>query len=453
MTCSICGQHGPCYISKATGEPWCETCRHRWARCSTCGEQRPVRGGTLTAPLCATCARPEPGFWRSCPDCGEGGRIHHTRCARCTIQRKLRDLISDETGDLPPQLQPFYQALAGTDRPGTVEAWLHNSAAPAILRTLAGRAQPLSHNALDELPPSKTVEHLRSVLVATGTLAARDEQLARLERWIAAAIADRGNPDEQQLLHRYAVWQVTRRLRSRLNGAHATRSQVVAAQRIIKAAVALLDGLAARGLTLATANQGDLEAWLTTTQAGHRADAGNFVRWAKRNKLTRLDFAAVRWGGPSGVIDTETRWQQARRLIHDDTLKPEDRLPSTPWPGRRSPARPRHHRRCGNLALAVPRRSTRPLHQRLPHGRTAPPARRPRRPSPLRRPVPARHRPARRRPRPHARHPHRGRRRLATRLRRRLDQLRRPDQPPKPRRPTDLTTQRTSQRRKEPADG
>jgi hypothetical protein len=49
------------------------------------------------------------------------------------------------------------------------------------------------------------------------------------------------------------------------------------------------------------------------------------VRWARRNKLTSLDYAATRWGGPSGVIDSEARWEQARRLLHDDTLKPEDR--------------------------------------------------------------------------------------------------------------------------------
>ena len=61
-------------------------------------------------------------------------------------------------------------------------------------------------------------------------------------------------------------------------------------------------------------------------EAVHRTDAGNFVRWARRNKLTTLDFAAVKWGGPSGVIDTETRWEQARSLLQDDSLRPEDRL-------------------------------------------------------------------------------------------------------------------------------
>jgi hypothetical protein len=49
-------------------------------------------------------------------------------------------------------------------------------------------------------------------------------------------------------------------------------------------------------------------------------------RWARKQKLTRLDFAAVKWTGPSGVMDTETRWGQARWLLHDDTLKPEDHV-------------------------------------------------------------------------------------------------------------------------------
>jgi len=65
--------------------------------------------------------------------------------------------------------------------------------------------------------------------------------------------------------------------------------------------------------------------------AGRRAGISphrrrKFVRWARRQKLTGLDFAATRWGGPTGVIDAETRWDQARWLLHDNTLKPEDRV-------------------------------------------------------------------------------------------------------------------------------
>ena len=41
--------------------------------------------------------------------------------------------------------------------------------------------------------------------------------------------------------------------------------------------------------------------------------------------LVRRGGPPSRWGGPPGVIDTETRWEQARWLLHD-SLKPEDRL-------------------------------------------------------------------------------------------------------------------------------
>jgi len=162
------------------------------------------------------------------------------------------------------------------------------------------------------------------VLVAVGTLPARDEQLARLHRWITDTIATRTNPDEQQLLRRYAIWHVLRRLRGRLNGADTTHHQFLAAKRNIQAAVALLDRLAEHGRPLATARQADLDHWLADDNA--RREAGNFIRWARRNKLTTLELPATRWTGPATPIDTEARWQRARLLLHDDTLDTEVRV-------------------------------------------------------------------------------------------------------------------------------
>jgi len=326
MTCAICGRQRPCFISAATGQPWCTACKQRWVRCSGCGQVRPLRGGTLDAPLCATCTRADPGFWRTCPGCGQPGRLHTGRCTRCNLDQRLRELLGDGHGQIRPQMQALYQALTATDRPGTVIAWLDKSAAPSILRDLQAGARRLTHATLDELPAGKPVEHLRSVLVAIGSLPQRDEHMARLQRWTSGIIAQRTDAEQRQLLHRYAVWHVIRRLRGRLGDAHATHEQVIAAQRNIRAALALLDWLTTRGPMLSTAGQGDLEAWLGTAQSAHRVDAGNFVRWARRQKLTRLDFAAIRWGGPTGTIDTETRWEQARWLLHDDTINAEDRV-------------------------------------------------------------------------------------------------------------------------------
>lgn len=325
LTCAICGRHGPCLISETTGEPWCRTCRRRWAACTGCGDVAQVRGGTVEAPLCATCTRPDASFWRSCTSCGQPGRIHAGRCARCSVDERLHELLGDADGAIAPQHQALYAALATTKRPATVAAWLDKSGAPAILRALHA-GDRLTHEALDAMGETKPVEHLRAVLVAVGTLEARDEQMARLERFVARTIAGRSDPEEQQLLHRYATWHLLRRLRRRIARTGTTYSQISTVRQHMRAALVLLDWLSEHELTLATATQGALETWLASDDATHRREAGHFVRWARKEKLTGLELPAIRWGGPSATIDTEARWARARWLVNDDTIEPEDRF-------------------------------------------------------------------------------------------------------------------------------
>jgi hypothetical protein len=234
-------------------------------------------------------------------------------------------LLADGSG-VRAELRGLHDTLADSERPNLVLAWLNKPAIAGILREFGTGQRALSHVFLDELPASKPVEHLRAILVATGTLPPRDEHLARPERWIGRTLAERSDPEQRQLLHRYAVWHLLRRLRQRTTGTHATHAQVVTVKRHVNAAIAVLDGLAARGHTLAGARQGDLDAWLTSDQASHRRDAGHFARWANRHKLTSLEFPATRWHGPARTIDTEARWAQARWLLHDHTLSPVDRV-------------------------------------------------------------------------------------------------------------------------------
>jgi hypothetical protein len=115
-----------------------------------------------------------------------------------------------------------------------------------------GWDRALTHAALDELPDSKTLRHLRSVLVASGALPARDEILTRLERWIRQAAAGRTDAGQKQLLHSYATWHVLRRLRQRARGTPVTEHQAATAKETIAAAIAFLGWLDARDLTLAT---------------------------------------------------------------------------------------------------------------------------------------------------------------------------------------------------------
>ncbi len=327
LTCSVCGRRRPCMLSKTTGQPWCAACARSWARCSQCGALAQVRAGTQDQPLCGGCAVPGTGFWKICPACGTGGRLTSGACRRCHLHGQLQELLCDPaTSRIRNELQALHQALAGVERPQTVLGWLRRGNVRALLTELAGGQRPLTHAALDDLPASKTLNHLRSVLVATGSLPDRDEHLAQLEHWIGQAVADHPDQGRQQLLHRYAVWHVLRRLRHRTRSTPTTHNQAAVARRRIQAAAVFLDWLTARDRTLATCSQADLDEWTAAASISQRGLTGHFIRWATSHKQTSLDFPATRWGGPTRVIDTETRWEQARWLLHDDSLTPQDRV-------------------------------------------------------------------------------------------------------------------------------
>ncbi len=265
MTCTICSRTGPAVVSKLTGQPWCRACRQRRARCAGCGKVRPVRGGSLTGPLCATCTRPEVTGWHTCPGCGEPSQNASRRCQRCSLQHRLRDLLSGPGGQIHPQLQALHEHLAGHDRPDTVLAWLNKPTGPAVLHELAQGGQPLTHSVLDELPDGKPLRHLRAMLVATGVLPSRDEHLARLERWVKQALTEVDDLQARELLHRYANWHLLRRLRRRNGTGLATHEQTAGVQQHVRAATTMLDWLTARDLDLGTVGQGDLD-WVPRLQ-------------------------------------------------------------------------------------------------------------------------------------------------------------------------------------------
>ncbi|MEU6019639.1 hypothetical protein ABZ826_38525 [Streptomyces sp. NPDC047515] len=70
-----------------------------------------------------------------------------------------------------------------------------------MLQQIGRDERPVTHDTLDELPTSKVLVHLRSVLVATGTLPSRDERLVALEKWITTTVQARTDPAERRILH------------------------------------------------------------------------------------------------------------------------------------------------------------------------------------------------------------------------------------------------------------
>ncbi len=314
-------------ISKVTGRPWCGACAASWAACSGYGSLAPVKAGTRDQPLCAGCAAPGAVLWRTCPGCGAPGRILAGACRRCHLRDQAGYLLADPgTGRTRAGLEPLRQALANASRPDIALQWMRREKVRVLLAGLAAGDRPLTHAVLDELPDSKTLRHLRSVLVASGALPARDEILIRLERWIRQAVAGRPDAGQRQLMHSYATWHVLRRLRQRARDTPVTEHQAATAKETIAAAAAFLDWLDARGLSLAAFAQGDQDVWAAGASTAQKGRTGHFVRWARSRRHTSVDFPATRWNGPTRTLDTEERWGQARRLLHDEALDRGDRF-------------------------------------------------------------------------------------------------------------------------------
>ncbi len=467
-TCSICVKEKPRGTSRINGRPWCPACQRRSASRSACGRLAAIASGTLARPLCADCTTPE--VWHTCPTCGDPGHPRPGQCVRCLINRCLNDLLGPASDTLHPGLEALRHNIATTEHPTTARRWLNKPSIAAVLSDLAAGRRPLTHQGLDELPDSPPLAHLRQVLVGVGAPPERDEHMTRAERFLAGPIASQHDPDQRQLLHHYTIWHLVRRLRRHNNGRPVTPQQFDSIRQRTHAAVAFLDWLTAHDLTLDTCRQADLDRWLTDNSATYRQTAGHFIRWARTNKLTTAHVPAHRWNGPTQPLDNKRRWDIARRLLHDDTLKPEDRLAGLlllytqgaaaaisrltikdvdvsaqtahlrlgeapvqlPEPvaalARTVAAKhkgARDHRGPGPLSLPLPRWSTRTADQHHTADQAIDPARDPTQPGPQHRALPARHRDPCRDPRPHPGHPHRCRRRRATSLRRPLGQLRR----------------------------
>lgn len=337
--CFLCGRTRECEISQAAGQPWCEPCQQLWARCAHCQSFAAIYGGTRRQPLCARCLNPDPGFWRRCPACAQTWQLGKQPCQRCCLDQAVTQALSGPSGVIRDGLQALRRALLATERPATVQAWMARPASRALLGELARDQRPLTHEILDQFPPGRPLAHLRAVLVATGGLPSRDERMVSLQRWITAAISERGNAREREILHQYARWYLLRRLRGRLTQArtggqgqavqrHMTEREKDNIRNNVRAAVRLLDLAASRQLTLTDITQANLDTWAADGMFTYGHCTATFVRWAVASKHTRPGLKAHydNTGRTQRPHDTERRWQDARRLLHNQTLPLPDRV-------------------------------------------------------------------------------------------------------------------------------
>lgn len=235
--------------------------------------------------VCGPCAG-APGLDYSCRECGRGGEIHSDRrCFRCVLGERVRVLLAGPTDEVSAQLQPLLAALTAVSNPATVVTWLGRSRSARVLGRLAKAGQPITHDALDDLPQTQSLRYIREVLVNAGVLPVRNEHLERLTPWLEHLLQDKP-ASHARLVRPFAHWFVLRRARRAAGSRTYGRGSADFARARVLVALDLLSWLDRRDQSLHDLTQADLDQWLaegTTT----RRTVRYFLQWAHGRGLTR----------------------------------------------------------------------------------------------------------------------------------------------------------------------
>jgi hypothetical protein len=323
--CARCGRHRTIKNDHWPIGPVCDTCYHyirdHPAACTQCGQKAPAIARTATGEQrCATCAGVNITY--TCRGCGRHGQIYtNHRCYTCCLTDQVHTLLTGPDGQVSQQLQPLATALCHTDHPTTTLRWIQgNQPAARLLNQLAAAGTPITHDLLDERPPSNAVHYLRDMLTAAGVLPTRDEPLERLTPWLRQLLAA-VPASHAQIIKPFAYWSVFRR--SRRRAAHRKQSHGTAeyARVSIRRALTLLSWLDQHDTTLQDLTQPQFDQWLADRpHAGH--DIRPFISWARARHLTGHDIRipGTPQAQPAVFLDDQDRLDQLDHCLHDEKM-------------------------------------------------------------------------------------------------------------------------------------
>ncbi|MEV6056210.1 hypothetical protein [Streptomyces sp. NPDC052107] len=267
-------------------------------------------------------------FSYRCRTCQGFARLESDACCRaCTTQSRLAALTTDPvTGTAPEWLRPLVDELAAYEKPSSLDAYLRGPGGEMIRQLATGSLLP-THEALDELRQTASVNHLRDVLILVGILPPRDEHLAHLVRDITVR-ANALDPGSRLILARYGRWSLMPLAQHAIRrGKPLTKGQRTYLLRRLRVAGQFLDHLHGRGVLLADCTQARCDRWVT--QHGHyQAELRHFLVWSADARLSPSHIAiaaAQRTEDRSIMSDTE-RVLTALRLETDESVPLADRV-------------------------------------------------------------------------------------------------------------------------------
>ncbi len=192
----------------------CDRCGRKREPCARCGKVLPVSARLPElGPLCSACLKREPAFFSDCLQCGVHGRTHHRGlCPACACPAVLNDLFS-RGGHLNPAAQQVVDTLLKCDATAVLR-WVRKTRNSVLTSAIRDTGGLLTHQTFDQLPPNKSREWLRNLLVDAAVLPHRNPYLRRTEEAITACIASVADRDDRAVLRSYATWHHLRKLRA-----------------------------------------------------------------------------------------------------------------------------------------------------------------------------------------------------------------------------------------------
>lgn len=327
QTCSACGNLRLVHVRTDAGQPVCNACARKRELCSRCGNTRAVAARLDTGPLCAPCLEKEPAYFVDCVQCGRHGRAyHHGMCNDCACPEVLARLFggSAEPGGAATQI---IHALLQSDSAAVLRWADRTEPRRDLARGIRDLGDTLDHAALDGLPPSKSVEWLRNILISAQVLPDRDRLLRRTEIFVKKHVDGIDNPDDRAAVRAFMEWHHLRKQREQARRGPLRAGHGAGARTQASAIATFLQDLNRRDLSLATCTQGHVDDWLVANPT--RLHISQFLAWATKRRYAHNIAAPAppdRRTRRTLIDGDDERWALIQRLIEGSDIDIRDRV-------------------------------------------------------------------------------------------------------------------------------
>jgi hypothetical protein len=158
------------------------------------------------------------------------------------------------------------------------------------------------------------------MMVQTGVLPERHEDLERVPAWLEHHLADKP-VEHANLVRPFLHWHLLRRARSRAGKRAFPTTVGRDLRRRILVALDLLAWINAQETTLQDLQQDELDRWLDEENTQRRNRVRYFLSWtADRGLSRRLTVPSIPRQEPADLVDDDERWQLLQRCLTDETL-------------------------------------------------------------------------------------------------------------------------------------